>query len=125
MSRARIHQHRTLVVRSTPAHRRLLAGGLLALAAVGCGSPPSADEVLDTVRSWTATATLAAAERRDAAISERYTRDLAAKARAARQEAAQALAAAPSSPADRARAGRALDSLDLAVGRLAALAQLR
>ncbi|MFL5522365.1 MAG: hypothetical protein ACJ8B6_15600, partial [Gemmatimonadales bacterium] len=99
----------------------LLSGALLGLAA-GCGgSSPAPDKELETVRSWTATATLAADERRARSISGRYVRGLVEAARAARADAARSLAASASSASDRARADLALDSLDQAIGRLAAL----
>jgi hypothetical protein len=98
--------------------RPLLFGAALA---AGCGSPPDPQKQLETVRSWTATTTLAADRRRVDAISGRYARGLAEAARTARAEAARSLAAARPSPADRARADVSLDSLDRAIGRLAAL----
>jgi hypothetical protein len=97
--------------------RPFLVGSALA---AGCGSPPDLQKQLETVRSWTATTTLAADERRVDAISGRYARGLADAARTARAEAAQSLAAARPSAADRARADVALDSLDRAIGRLVA-----
>jgi hypothetical protein len=100
-----------------PSLRSILVGAALA---VGCGSPPDPEKQLETVRSWTATAALAADERHADAISARYARGLVDAARAARAEAVQALSLSRRPAPDRARTSRALDSLDQAIDRLAA-----
>jgi hypothetical protein len=105
-----------------PFGRARVAGlTLVIVAAAGCGSPPSADKQIETLQSWTATMTLAADERRAAAISQRYARGLADVARDARGETARGFDAAHPPAPERVRAGRALDSLDVAIARLAAL----
>jgi hypothetical protein len=99
---------------------RSLAPALALGLATGCGSSSDPEKELETVRSWTATATLATDERRADAISKRYASGLVEAARAARTDAAQSLSASGSSASDRAKAALALDSLDQAIGRLAA-----
>jgi hypothetical protein len=113
-------------MRPVPAMRRIfLRSPLLVAAALGltsgCASPSDGQKELETVRSWTATAALATDERRVGAIPGPYAKGLVEAARAARTEAAQSLATSGTSASDRARATLALDSLDRAIGRLAAL----
>lgn len=87
----------------------------------GCAAPPGPEKERETVRSWIATATLATDERRAGAISGEYVEGLVDVARAARHDAARSLAASATSASDRARSALALDSLDRAIARLAAV----
>ena len=92
--------------------RRLILGGLTC--AMACGGAPEPDQVLTTVRSWTATANLASADVRRGAIPKRLASQLHDRAAEARQESASSLAQVRS-PDDRRRANAALDSLDVAI----------
>lgn len=103
----------------TPLARRTrLAAVLLALPwGAGCGDPPP-DKQLDTLRSWTATMELAAADRARGAVGARYAVDL-------RQRATEALAGASIEKGagappgtDRSRALAAADSLRRAIAAL-------
>jgi hypothetical protein len=110
--------------RSITIRRTVFRGLVPALAlglTTGCGSSSGPEKELETVRSWTATAALATDERRAGAISDRYAAGLVDAARAARADAAQSLSSAGTSASNRAKTALALDSLDQAIGRLAAL----
>jgi hypothetical protein len=91
---------------------------------MACGGAPEPDKVLTTVRSWTATANLAAADVRRGAISKRLASQLHDRAAEARRESATALAQ-ERSPDDRRRAGPVLDSLDVAIRMLDAAGGVR
>jgi hypothetical protein len=120
MDHPRRRQPRTSVASSARCPgRSLLAAALVCV--IGCGSPPDADKVRDTVRSWTATVNLAVEEWRAGAITRRYATLIGDHATEARREAAASLAQSGRSGPDRERAQQALVSLDAAIRRLADL----
>jgi hypothetical protein len=87
-------------------------------AALACSAPPDLDKELTSVRSWTATAHLAAEDERRGAISHRLAAQLRERAVEARHDAEASIAAAAASADGRRRARTALDSLDAAIRRL-------
>jgi hypothetical protein len=119
-----------IVVALHPTPRRPLASlrAVLTLAlavagATGCRSHSAAKE-LDTLRSWTATVRLAAAERSSGAITERYASQIQARATTARQAAASSLARSAAA-GDGRQTRAALDSLDAALRGLAGATEVR
>jgi hypothetical protein len=97
-----------------PVVRPLLAVVALT-ASTACSSRPDPDEVLATVRSWTATTQLALEERRAGATTATYTRQLRDRAAKALDAARLTLAEAAATSDDRSHARPALDSLSLAI----------
>jgi C4-dicarboxylate-specific signal transduction histidine kinase len=96
-------------------HQRLLACVSLALVlSNGCGASPDRDKTLATVRSWTATARLAADGRRAGATTAAFTSQLGERARKALEEARISLGEA----GEHAQARQALDSLAQMIHRL-------
>jgi ElaB/YqjD/DUF883 family membrane-anchored ribosome-binding protein len=93
---------------------RLLPALLAALLAGAC-APPSIDQVLDTVHSWSATVRLAAEQRQRGAVSDRYAEQIHDAAEQALKDARTSIGKAAKSAADSARASAAADSLDAAV----------
>jgi hypothetical protein len=88
------------------------AASVMLLASAGCGPPPKLESELETAASWTATAELAADERRRGATSARYTAQLRDAALDARTATSATLAQLAHTPDERARARAALDSMD-------------
>jgi hypothetical protein len=102
-----------------------LALATLAIGAAACGSPPDLDKQLATVRSWSATMTLAREQRASGAITAILARQLHDRASKALGRSRSALARAAATPEERRRADASLDSLDLAVRALDAGAASR
>jgi hypothetical protein len=91
---------------------RAAAVSVVLLPSAGCGPPPELDSELKTAASWTATATLAAEQRRRGATSARYTAQVRDAALDARIATSATLATLVRTPDERARARAALDSMD-------------
>jgi hypothetical protein len=90
---------------------RLLSASVVLTAPAACASGPDLDTELATVRSWTATARLAIAERRAGATTATYTRQLGDRAQSVLAEARRTLGPIARTAADRQHAAWALDSL--------------
>ena len=97
-----------------------LVGAAFTLAVAACGGTPDAAQTLDTVRSWTASTLLAARDRRDHAIGDRYAAGLRERASQALSEQRATLAKAARTAHDSAEARQATDSLEMAIERLRA-----
>ncbi|MFL5608765.1 MAG: hypothetical protein ACJ8AD_20080 [Gemmatimonadaceae bacterium] len=89
--------------------------GVAMAVCVACGGGSDPDKELATVRSWTATAHMAAEERRVGATTATYTSQLRDRALQALDEERQQLAKAARTPDDQARSRPALDSLAQAI----------
>jgi hypothetical protein len=101
---------------SRKARRALAIVALSAPVVLGaCGSTPELSKELDTVRSWTATAQLAAAERRAGATNRALTAQLSDAAHEALAEAGATLPNAAGPAAERSSVRAAVDSLAAAL----------
>ena len=102
-------------------HRGRRPAAIAAALVLGaCGPAPTLDDALDTVHSWTATATLAASHERSGVLSHRLAAQLHDRGDEVRREQAQSLDTLARSADDQRRAHAGLDSLDRALHGLGA-----